>query len=179
MCSWNLLPNRIFTVGDICYMELYNKNYIPVATTIFNRRHLAKVRGYNRWAVQNRTNHPYISAHTKQKGRSVLLHRLIVDPPKEMFADHKNGDTFNNLDENLRVCSRRENNRNSKVPKKSPTGFKGVSLNNGRWMSRIRDNSGSVYLGTYDTPEKAALAYNNAAIKLHGNFARLNNLYAT
>ena len=43
-----------------------------------------------------------------------------------------------------------------------------------RWIGRIRHAGITYWLGIYDTPEEAALAYNKKAIELLGNKAKLN-----
>ena len=41
-------------------------------------------------------------------------------------------------------------------------------------MAKIMVNYKSIYLGTFENKLDAAMAYNVAALKYHGEFARLN-----
>ena len=113
------------------------------------------------------------------KGKRILMHRLIlgVTNPK-IYVDHINGVTLDNRKSNLRICSPKENSRNRKRPAHNKTGFKGVSIGeNKKWknyVARIVYDGKMIYLGSYDTPEKAAIAYNQKALELFGEYARLN-----
>lgn len=45
-----------------------------------------------------------------------------------------------------------------------------------RWKAYIKINKKQIHLGYFSTPEEAAVAYNNAAIKYFGEFANQNKL---
>lgn len=122
---------------------------------------------------------PYVV--TKSFGpRAVRIHRLITNVLPGLFVDHVNGDTLDNRGCNLRVCTSDENKRNRKTNCNSVTGFKGVKPTvrayGCRYTAKIGVNGTYVYLGTFDTAVEAAIAYNRAAIRLHGEFARLNEI---
>jgi len=50
----------------------------------------------------------------------------------------------------------------------------GVTKNWNKWESGIRINGKNIYLGLFETPEQAAMAYNDAATKYFGEFAHHN-----
>lgn len=110
-------------------------------------------------------------------GVSVGLHRFIIgDECKGLVVDHRNRNTLDNRRENLRVCTSGENTKNQGKRKKNTSGYKGVFIHGkrSRWMARIESNNKGYYLGSYETKEAAARAYDRGAIKLHGQFAALN-----
>jgi len=114
-------------------------------------------------------------------GRDRYMHRVIMNAPKGMDVDHKNGDRLNNCKENLRICTRSENCRNKKTRKDSATGFKGVykdkrgSRLKSPYVAYIGDPDRPGYhikLGYYATAEEAKAARDKAASKLHGEYFR-------
>ena len=96
----------------------------------------------------------------------VIAKRMGLDLLNDI--DHIDRNPLNNQRSNLRSATRRQNNTNSKGTGKS--GFKGVDHYGRRWRARIRVNGEEINLGTFDTPEEAHEAYQEAAIKYHGEF---------
>lgn len=54
------------------------------------------------------------------------------------------------------------------------TGYRGVKKKNNKWQARISVEGVSRFIGSYDTEDEAARAYDNYAKVIHGNKARLN-----
>jgi hypothetical protein len=109
-------------------------------------------------------------------GKRVFLHTLIVKPRKGFFVDHIDRNPRNNLESNLREVSAQQNKMNSIVSKSNKFGFKGVTLHGGKIIAQIGINRKYRQIGSFNTPEEAALAYNKEAIKLFGEFAYLNEI---
>lgn len=109
--------------------------------------------------------------------KDVRMHRQILglNDPK-VFGDHRDGDGLNNQRYNIRKCTIAENNMNAGRISVGSSSYKGVSISNtgGDWVARIGVSGKIKYIGKFETQELAAIAYNEAAIKYHGEFARLN-----
>lgn len=104
--------------------------------------------------------------------RLAWLHAHGTWPPNEV--DHINGDPTDNRLGNLRLATRMENTRNVKTHKDTASGLKGAYRQKKKWSSRIYVAGRDIYLGTFDTAEQAAAAYDRAAAQHHGSFARVN-----
>ncbi len=47
---------------------------------------------------------------------------------------------------------------------------------NKSYIAQIKTNGSEIFIGAFKTPEEAAQAYNNAALKYHGEYAWLNRI---
>lgn len=119
--------------------------------------------------------HSFPDGTNRQK--KVMLHRLLLNALPGEFVDHIDGNGLNCQRANMRKCTLTENNRNRRVATKTKSGFKGVlETPYGRWRSVIYFDYKTVHLGTFSTAIEAAKAYNRAALKAWGAFARLNDV---
>ena len=105
-----------------------------------------------------------------------ILHRIIMNAPDDIEIDHIDGDTKNCRKYNMRFATRSENNRNQRLRKDNSSGFKGVHWNKyaNKWIAQINVDKKHYCLGRFKTVEEAVNVYNEAAVKYHKEFAKLN-----
>lgn len=116
----------------------------------------------------------YFYAVASSKVDKILMHRWLLSAKPDELVDHKNGDTLDNRRLNLRLCTKSQNAQNRHVVL-AQSGFKGViATKSGRWSAHITKNYRSRHIGTFDTKEEAALAYDAEAVRMFGEFANLN-----
>lgn len=101
---------------------------------------------------------------------------LIVHGEYVPLLDHKDRDTLNNRDTNLRPCTTAQNAMNKKARWVSTSnGTKGVHWDSTRelWYACIGLSGKSKFLGRFSRKEDAAAAYGKAALEHFGEFARV------
>ena len=110
------------------------------------------------------------------KGRTIFMHREIMQPPPGMVVDHADGNKANNCRFNLRVCTRRENQGNMQKQHGARSRFKGVSYDKrrGKYFAQCEFRGEHRWLGFFDDEVEAARAYDRAAVEECGAFARVN-----
>ncbi len=117
------------------------------------------------------------SRQERDKPTIPRMHRIILSAPSDMEVDHINGDGLDNRRCNLRLCTKTENRRNKRKQKGNySSSHKGVrwSPERHKWKAQIQVDHKQHVLGCFNTELKAAEAYNEAALRFFGEFARLN-----
>jgi hypothetical protein len=112
----------------------------------------------------------------RQPEQAIYMHREIMAAPAGLLVDHINGNSLDNRRCNLRLVTDAENNRNKRQRSDNTSGFTGVNFakRERKWRVSITVNSRNIYIGFFENEVDAARAYNEAAVKHHGQFARLN-----
>lgn len=107
-----------------------------------------------------------------------FMHRILCCPPDGMYPDHINGNTLDNRKENLRPVTPSQNLMNTGIRKNKVSKYKGVWWNDllKWWYAAISKDGETFNLGVFRTQRDAAIAYNNAATEMFGEYARLNDI---
>ena len=120
----------------------------------------------------------YAARNTGPRGhqKTLLMHRVIMNTPDGMDTDHINGVRSDNTRANLRVCDDAQNRANAGIRSDNSSGFIGVykKKNRRKWYVQIQVGRRRKHVGSYETAEEAARAYDQVALKYFGEFAKLN-----
>jgi len=121
-----------------------------------------------------------LRAVISNKKRTIIhMHRLIHGSTDGLEVDHVNGCGVDNRRINLRTATRQQNGSNRAKCRNSTSIYKGVFWDKKakKWVATIVKNKKQNYLGYFNSEIEAAKSYNKAAIELHGEFARLNDIH--
>lgn len=153
------LPNGIFViVDDEDYDFLMQwKWHVRSGGYVIREHHLGFVKGI-------------------RKRKRIYMHRVINNTPDSLETDHINGDKLDNRRINLRNATRHQSIINRGSVSGSSSKYKGVCWrkDHHKWRAKIRINKKDINLGSFTSEIDAARAYDRAAIKYHGEYARLN-----
>lgn len=115
---------------------------------------------------------------SRRPRRTIHMHQVVTGWP---YVDHVNGDGLDNRRANLRPATQTQNNGNAPRYRNNTSGYKGVYFvaRRGNWAAQIAVSGRRFHLGTFADPVQAAKAYDDAAVRYFGEFARLNFPEAT
>lgn len=109
-------------------------------------------------------------------GKSIRLHRLILDVPKGCVVDHINHKKYDNRKENLRICKQHQNTKNRKINKNNTSGVTGVyfSTKYKKWCAAIKVNYKKINLGMFDNIDEAITERKRAEKEYFGEYRNID-----
>jgi len=112
----------------------------------------------------------------ERKSISVFMQYEIMGTKKGLILDHIDLNGLNNTRNNLRWATYSQNLHNRGVYKNNTSGYKGVSWfkRDQKWRADIAVDGKNIFLGYYADILDAVAAYDEAAIRYMGEFARPN-----
>ena len=133
-----------------------------------------------KWYAKREGNTWYVTRGSKKlddKGKQKLIrmHREIMNAPKGVPVDHKNGNGLDNQKYNLRLATNQQNQFNRKNPQSNnKLGIKGVRWDGKlkKFKAGIKFNGKSIHLGYFSVLGDADSAYRIAEEKYFGKFSR-------
>jgi len=157
---------------DTRYIALTKGKFAIVAAADFERLNKYK------WTASKGAGTWY--ARRQSRGKTIFMHREIMQAPDGLVVDHIDGNGLNNHPRNLRLCTHRQNAYNSRTAR-GTSRYKGVCYDpdTGKWRASINHRGKHYHLGLFDTEIEAAHAYDAKARALFGEYAYLNFPAAT
>lgn len=145
-------------------------NYCPETGELTYKKQIGRMRPGERAGFFRKDGYLYV----RVMGTQVMGHRVIfalMTGETPLIIDHINNNPSDNRWSNLRACSYRENNLNTKKRVDNKSGYRGVYFHilRNKWVAQISINGKRVYLGLHDTKEAAFDTYKkHAAISGNG-----------
>jgi hypothetical protein len=99
-------------------------------------------------------------AQTNLNGSMVLLHTFLLGKKAGKEIDHININRLDNRRKNLRHVTHNENMYNLPLASNNKSGVRGVDFDKrkNKWRAQIQKNSNNIFIGYFDSLEKAKLA---------------------
>lgn len=110
--------------------------------------------------------------------RNLVFHREVMlrvyGEYKPLYVDHINGNRLDNRRNNLRLATSSQNGLNRGSKPGAASAYKGVLRHGTGWQAQMEFNRTTLYIGWYKDEQEAAWMYDQWALALHREFARLN-----
>jgi predicted DNA-binding WGR domain protein len=165
------MKNQYVIDGDELVISIIHKG--ETLETRVSAHHLHKLNELpNTFYVTKTVSGFYVKMDYRRRGLRycVQLHRYITDAPDGMDVDHKDGNTLNNVDDNLRVVTRSANSQNAKyTSNNNVSGIRGVYLDKkvNRWYGQVAANGKCHSTKRFSNKEDCAKAVEELRKQLH------------
>ena len=138
----------------------------------------------HKWYAQKHRKTYYAKRNTiiDQKQKIIYMHRLIIENKlkrkiksnEETHHINKNG--LDNREENLKIVTKSQHRMMKEKRKDCTSCYKGIYYHKQRkkWHARIQLNGKCISLGLFKNELNAAKAYDIAALKYFGQYAKTN-----
>ncbi len=156
-------PNDIILYDDYAEIIILDNKSNEVGRVKIDLDDVDRV-GQYKWHIS----HGYACCNENK----IRLHRFIMNCPNDKVVDHINHNPLDNRKCNLRICSNQQNCMNQNKRSNNTNGYTGVLWDKAKnkWMARIKVNYKQIFLGYYDTLEKAIEVRKQAEIKYFGEY---------
>lgn len=159
------ITKNFVAIVDTCDADLANLRWYTISGT------------YTKYAIRNSSK--LLGPQKRIKMHRVILERILGRAlVKGETVDHINRDGLDNRRSNLRLATKSQNAQNTPEYSRNTSGYKGVSWAKDKkmWVAQIRAQKKTYRLGYFIDIDDAARAYNEAALKYHGEFAYQNDV---
>lgn len=172
MSENRLSPNQFIIDGDTCSIGLRDNQGQIRAWAVIDAEDYDRCKEF-KWGLQDAKTGIYVSSQVRREDgrwKKVKLHQFIAGKG----VDHIDRNGLNNRKSNLRPATKNDNARNKGMQRNNESGYKGVSRCGPKWRACIAIDGKNKHLGLFDSPEAAAIRYNQASRELHGMFGYMN-----
>ena len=135
--------------------DCYDKHQNIVGHFYIDKDDLQLIK-YHKWRID--TNNRVITGNcTSKNPRRELSHFILNVTDDALVVDHRDGNSFNNKKDNLRICTQQENLQNKHFMSNNTSGTIGVmwDKHRRRWAPEIQWKNQKVHLGRYKNIEEA------------------------
>ena len=168
------MKNKYIIEGNLTRIELYNSKGIVSGISLIDTEDAVRVQ-HLRWG-RHEAGYVYNMLGARGNRTNTYIHNIILPPTDGIEIDHINGDGLDNRKVNLRLVTHAQNQMNRRKKAEATSIYKGVYWHSGSqiWCAKIGKDSKQTHLGSFVLELDAMKAYNKAALKLFGEYAKLN-----
>lgn len=126
------------------------------------------------WTIYKYSKRGLYYANAFSGGKTLYMHRLIIDAQKGEYVDHEDGNGLNNQKYNLRRTTQSVNIANAKKYGNGKSGYRGVVKYRDGWKAQFKFNQKLIQSNEIADPYRAALLRDAIVRQLYTEPVTLN-----